>query len=462
MKIAVLNGSPKGQLSVTLQYISFLQRKFPENEFQIFDVALKIKKLEEDEKFFEETIGQIAAADAVLWAFPLYYFLVSSQYKRFIELIFERNSTSAFRGKPAAVLTTSIKFFDHTAHNYLRDICGDLEMKFFGSYSAEMYDLFKSKERRRLVLFGQMYIEAIKDGSGSIVGAKRLTDQSVVYAPALLPQIDTDGKKVLIVIDDFAGSPNLRPMVESFQKAFLPAARLVKLIDIDIKGGCLGCMQCGLDNSCVYEGKDGFINFFNEQIKTADILFFAGEIHDRFLSSLWKCFFDRSFFNGHIPVLEGKQIGFVIAGAFTQLYNLREILEAYADGMQANLVGFVSDDMGDSPAINQTLRSMAASAVMYSKKGYFQPQKFYGVAGTKIFRDAVFGKLRVVFQADHKYYKKNGFYDFPNKNYKWRLINSAIVLLTKIPFIRHEFVKRMKVEMIKPFGKILAKTNPRE
>ena len=458
MKIAVLNGSPKGQLSVTLQYISFLQRKFPENEFQIFDVALKIKKLEEDEKFFEETIGQIAAADAVLWAFPLYYFLVSSQYKRFIELIFERNSTSAFRGKPAAVLTTSIKFFDHTAHNYLRDICGDLEMKFFGSYSAEMYDLFKSKERRRLVLFGQMYIEAIKDGSGSIVGAKRLTDQSVVYAPALLPQIDTDGKKVLIVIDDFAGSPNLRPMVESFQKAFLPAARLVKLIDIDIKGGCLGCMQCGLDNSCVYEGKDGFINFFNEQIKTADILFFAGEIHDRFLSSLWKCFFDRSFFNGHIPVLEGKQIGFVIAGAFTQLYNLREILEAYADGMQANLVGFVSDDMGDSPAINQTLRSMAASAVMYSKKGYFQPQKFYGVAGTKIFRDAVFGKLRVVFQADHKYYKKNGFYDFPNKNYKWRLINSAIVLLTKIPFIRREFVKRMKVEMIKPFGKILAKT----
>ena len=458
MKIAVLNGSPKGQLSVTLQYISFLQRKFPENEFQIFDVALKIKKLEEDEKFFEETIGQIAAADAVLWAFPLYYFLVSSQYKRFIELIFERNSTSAFRGKPAAVLTTSIKFFDHTAHNYLRDICGDLEMKFFGSYSAEMYDLFKSKERRRLVLFGQMYIEAIKDGSGSIVGAKRLTDQSVVYAPELLPQIGTDGKKVLIVVDDFASSPNLRPMVESFQKAFSPAATLVKLKDIDIKGGCLGCMQCGLDNSCVYEGKDGFINFFNEQIKTADILFFAGAIHDRFLSSLWKCFFDRSFFNGHIPVLEGKQIGFVIAGAFTQLYNLREILEAYADGMQANLVGFVSDDMDGSPEINQTLRSMAASAIMYSKKGYFQPQKFYGVAGTKIFRDAVFGKLRVVFQADHKYYKKNGFYDFPNKNYKWRLINSAIVLLTKIPFIRREFVKRMKVEMIKPFGKILAKT----
>jgi multimeric flavodoxin WrbA len=457
MKIAVLNGSPKGQISVTLQYVSFLQRKYPEVEFQIFDVALKIKKLEEDDKFFEDTIAQIASADAVLWAFPLYFFLVSSQYKRFIELVFERESISAFRGKPVAVLTTSIKFFDHTAHNYLRDICGDLEMKFFGAYSAEMYDLFKSQERRRLSLFGQMFVQAIKDGSGTIVSAKRLTNQSVVYKPALIPQIDTDGKKVLILVDDFASSPNLRPMLEDFQKAFLPVATLLQLKDIDIKGGCLGCMKCGLENSCVYEGKDGFIDFFNEQIKTADILFFAGAIHDRFLSSLWKCFFDRSFFNGHIPVLKGKQIGFVIAGSFNQLYNLREILEAYAEMMHANLIGFVSDDMGNSQEINQMLQGMAASAIMYSNNGYIQPQKFYGVAGTKIFRDAVFGKLRIVFQADHKYYKENRFYDFPNKNYKWRMINSAILSLTKIPFIRREFVKRMKTEMIKPFGSVLAK-----
>jgi multimeric flavodoxin WrbA len=457
MKIAVLNGSPKGQLSVTLQYVSFLQRKFPEVEFQIFDVALKINKLDEDVKFFDETIAQIEAADAVLWAFPLYVFLVSSQYKRFIELIFERNSTSAFRGKPAAVLTTSIKFFDHTAHNYLRDICGDLEMKYFGSYSAEMYDLFKSKERRRLTLFGQLYIQAIKDCSGVIKSNQLLTNQGMVYEPALLPQTDTEGKKVLIVVDDFGNSPNLRLMLESFQKAFSPAATLMQIKNVDIKGGCLGCMQCGLDNSCIYQGKDGFIDFYNEQIKTADILFFAGKIHDRFLSSLWKCFFDRSFFNGHIPVLEGKQIGFIITGSFNQLFNLREILEAYVDIQHANLVGFVSDDMGDSQEINKALQSMAASAVMYSKTGYIQPLRFYGVAGTKLFRDAVFGKLRVAFQADHKYYKKNGFYDFPNKNYKWRMINSAIVSLTKIPFMRREFIKRIKVEMIKPFGKILAK-----
>ena len=102
MKIAVLNGSPKGQISVTMQYVHFLEQRFPETEFKYFDVALKIKRLEKDDKAFQEIIAEIAAADAVLWAFPLYFLLVCSQYKRFIELIFERNATAAFRGKPAA------------------------------------------------------------------------------------------------------------------------------------------------------------------------------------------------------------------------------------------------------------------------------------------------------------------------------------------------------------------------
>ena len=49
MKIAVLNGSPKGQTSVTMQYAHFLEQKFPETEFKYFDVALKIKRLEKDD-----------------------------------------------------------------------------------------------------------------------------------------------------------------------------------------------------------------------------------------------------------------------------------------------------------------------------------------------------------------------------------------------------------------------------
>jgi multimeric flavodoxin WrbA len=457
MKIAVLNGSPKGQISVTMQYVHFLQQKFPDTEFKIFDIALKIKKLESEKKYFQEVIGEISAADAVLWAFPLYFFLVCSQYKRFIELIFERNETAAFRGKPAASLSTSINFFDHAAHNYINAICDDWEMKYFGPYSAEMSDLHKSRERKRLKTFGELFIKAIKEGTPSIKKNKPLMKQETVYEAVKLSPVEAEGKKVLIVVDDISTSSNLRGMVENLQKTFSPAAELIQLKDIDIKGGCLGCMQCGMDNICVYEGKDGFIDFFNQKIKTADILFIAGAIHDRYLSSLWKCFFDRSFFNGHIPALRDKQIGFVISGPFSQIYNLREILEGYVGMQDSNLVGFVSDDMGSTTEINTALQIVASNAVMYSKLAYIKPRTFYQVAGKKLFRDAVWSRLRVVFQADHKYYKKHGLYNFPQKNYKWRLINSSIMLLTKIPRIRREFIKRMKVEMIRPFNTVLKK-----
>jgi multimeric flavodoxin WrbA len=458
MKIAVLNGSPKGQISVTMQYVHFLEQIFPEIEFKYFDVALKIKKLEKDNKTFQEIIAGIASADAVLWAFPLYTLLVCSQYKKFIELIFERNSASVFRGKPAAVLTTSINFFDYTAHNYINAVCDDLQMNFFGSYSAEMNDLLKSKERQRLKTFSELFIKAIKDGTPSIKNNKPLIAPEVVFDAEAIKPVEAESKKVLIVADDLAENPNLQKMVERLRQTFSPAAELVQLKDIDIKGGCLGCMQCGFDNVCVYEGKDGFIDFFNTKIKTADILFFAGAIHDRYLSSLWKCFFDRHFFNGHTPVLLNKQTGFVISGPFSQIYNLREIFEAYVEMQHASLVGFVSDDMGSSAEINIALQNMASRSVAQSKLGYIPPPTFYQVAGNKVFRDAIWGRLRMVFQADHRYYKEHGFYNFPQRKYKWRIINSTLVLLTKIPAVRREFMKRIKTEMIKPCANVVKKT----
>ncbi|MGB5218254.1 MAG: NAD(P)H-dependent oxidoreductase [Smithella sp.] len=458
MKIAVLNGSPKGEVSVTMQYVHFLEQRFPEAEFQYFDVALKIKKLEKDDKAFQEVIDGIAAADGVLWAFSLYFLVVCSQYKRFIELIFEKDAVWAFRGKPAACLTTSINFFDYTAHNYINAVCDDLEMNYFGSYSAEMNDLLKTKERQRLKAFGELFFKAIKDKTPAIRNYKPLVAPEVIFETEAVKPLSAAGKKVLIVADDLAENSNLQKMVERLRNTFSPAAELMQLKDVDIKGGCLGCCECGFDNQCVYDGKDGFRDFFNTKIKTADILFLAGSIHDRYLSALWKCFFDRSFFNGHTPFLKGKQIGFVISGPFSDNHNLREIFNAITQYQLAGLNGFVSDDMGNNTQINAALQTMATHAVYQSKLGYIQPPTFYQVAGNKLFRDVIWGRLRPVFQADHRYYKEHGMYNFPQTYHKWRMINGILVMLTKIPAFRREFFKRIKKEMIKPTASALKRT----
>ena len=46
MKIAVINGSPKGKYSITLQSILYLQKLFPKQAFKILHVGQKIKSLE--------------------------------------------------------------------------------------------------------------------------------------------------------------------------------------------------------------------------------------------------------------------------------------------------------------------------------------------------------------------------------------------------------------------------------
>jgi NAD(P)H-dependent FMN reductase len=91
MKIVVLNGSPKGNLSITLQYIRFLEKKYPQHVFHVLNVAHDIRKIETDESLINEIVDTIRGAEGVIWAFPLYYLLISAQYKRFIELIWERN-----------------------------------------------------------------------------------------------------------------------------------------------------------------------------------------------------------------------------------------------------------------------------------------------------------------------------------------------------------------------------------
>ena len=256
MKITVLNGSPKGSLSATMQYVHFIQKKYPQHELKIFHVSQQIKRIENNEEAFQEIMDEVGSSDGVLWAFPLYYFLVASQYKRFIELIFERRVERVFKNRYAAVLTTSIHFFDHTAHNYMRAICDDLDMRVAGSFSAEMYDLLKEENRERLRLFAEAFFRAIEERIPTSKVYEPVTWKTISYAPGLMEnKVEVGGKKVLLVIDSENRRGNLIRMTEQFHKAFSRETEMINLQQVDMKGGCLGCIQCGYDHTCAYTGR---------------------------------------------------------------------------------------------------------------------------------------------------------------------------------------------------------------
>lgn len=455
MKIAILNGSPKGELSVTMQYVKFIEKKLQGHTYEYINISKQINKIEDDPDLFGEITAKIADSELIIWCAPLYVCLVPSQYKRFIELIWERGSESVFKGKYAAVITTSIHFFDNTAHNYMRGICDDLGMVFAGSYSPDMYDIMQEDGREKLIQFA----ESCFNTADRKVVTPKVFNMPDYCMPAYEPsgeatKTSTAGKRVLILSDRRYINDNMGNMISRLNSAFEGDVRVLSLSDVEMKGGCLGCCECGFDYKCVYTGKDEFIEFYNKEIVTSDIIVMAGEIKDRYFSAKWKQMFDRAFFNTHTPTLHGKQIAFLVSGPLRQIANLREIMNAYTEFQKANLADVVTDEQ-ESPVTDALIDSLAVKLVEYAGKNYVKPRTFLGFGGTKIFRDDVWGRLRFVFQADHRFYEENGFYDFPQDDKKTIDINEKMMALTANPDMREKVRKMIKSEIVKPIKAIV-------
>ena len=62
MNILVLNGSPRGEKSVTLQYVAYLQNKFSAHTFNIVHVGQRIKRLERDQAAFDAILAGVQVA----------------------------------------------------------------------------------------------------------------------------------------------------------------------------------------------------------------------------------------------------------------------------------------------------------------------------------------------------------------------------------------------------------------
>lgn len=455
MRICVISGSPKGELSVTLQSVLYIKKHFPGLEMDIIHVGKEIKSLEKDPQKLEQVINSAASSDLFMFATPVYTFNVPSQLKRFIELLFENDKKDSLKGKYAACLTTSINFFDNTAHAYLRAVCEDLGMNFAGSFSADSYDLLDEAQRSRLLGFAAQIFETVKSARPCSRAYQKITENDFSYSPSSssLPRLST-GKRVVVVMDAERPGSNLPAMARKFADQF-ENAEVLNLSDVNVSGGCLGCVQCGFDHECVYGDKDGYISFYESKIKPADILVMAGDIKDRFLSSIWKQFFDRGFYNTHTPTMPGKQLCFLVSGPLGQIAPLREVIEAFSEWQGANLVDIVTDEPGDNSVMDSLIREMAEKSLRMSDSSYVRPSTFLGKAGMKVFRDDVFGRHRFVFQADHSYFESHGIYDFPQDDKRAMDTNVTMFELTKDPQMRGAIRKMLKTEMVKPHQKIV-------
>ena len=442
MNILVINGSPKGNNSITLQTVLYLEKLNPNHKFNILNVGAKIKSLEKD---FTPAIEAIKAADVLLFSYPVYTFIAPCQLHRFIELMKEHGVNVA--GKVATQITTSKHFYDITAHQYIQDNCQEMGMNFIRGLSADMEDLTTKKGQKQATDFWNHFCWCMEKEYFEPVYVRPVTlalHQATVPAHS---SANLDGD-VVIVTDCTPENESLAAMIARFQAVLPKKTRIVNISEYPFKGGCLGCFNCAVDGTCIY--KDGFDTFLREDIQKADAIVYAFTIRDHSMGARFKMYDDRQFCNGHRTVTIGMPVGYLVSGCYSVETNLQTIIEGRANVGQNILTGVATDEFDPNAEIDR----LADSLVYALEHKNVGPQNFLGIGGMKIFRDLIY-QMQGMMRADHKFFKAQGQYDFPQKNKGQIAFMYLVGAMLGNKKLKAKMGGKMNEGMLMPYKKVL-------
>ncbi len=446
MKILVLNGSPKGKNSVTVQTALYLEKRFPDHEFSYLHVGQKIKALSRD---FSSAKTMIESADLLVFAYPVYTFLAPYQLHRFVELI--KEYTPDLAGKYATQISTSKHFYDVTAHKYIEENIYDFGMKYVGGLSADMDDLITEKGQKQADCY---FSKVLFDIKHDIYQYHPMEQKEPLTYEATLPSCVKTGTKDVVLLTNIAeGDETLRNMMEDFKASCIHSVREINLRDFPFSAGCLGCLQCATTATCVH--KDGFDNFLRSSIQNAAAIVYAFTVENHYTEASFKCYDDRQFCNGHRTVTHGMPVGYLINGHYNQEENLKMVVNARCEVGGVYLCGVATSD-GDTA---REIQGLSLSLDYALTRSIEKPTNFYGVGGSKIFRDLVY-LMQGMMKADHKYYKATGVYDFPQKKPGKILQMKLIGAMMAVPSVQKKMKSQMNKYIIAPYQKVIENTKP--
>ena len=443
MNILVLNGSPKGKYSITLQTVRYLEKLYPAHSFEVLHVGAKIKSLEKD---FTPAAEALEKAELLVFSYPVYTFVAPSQLHRFIELA--KASGVAVSGKFATQITTSKHFYDMTAHRYVQDNCMDLGLKCIRGLSADMDDLLTDKGQKEARDFFEFVCWSVENDLYEPFCAPVAQPK---HLPVSTPE-DSGEKQgdVVIVTDCQEDNTQLGAMIARFRAVLPRKTRIANIREYPLKGGCLGCFNCAVSGKCVY--KDGFDEYLRNEIQTADAIVYAFTVKDHSMGARFKMYDDRNFCNGHRTVTVGMPVGYLVSGNLSGEENLRTIIEARAQVGSNFLAGIATDEFDPDTAIDRLAQTLTYAL----EHKYVPPQNFYGIGGMKIFRDLIW-LMQGMMKADHKFYKAHGQYDFPQKKRGTMVKMYLVGMLLSNEKLKKKMGNAMNEGMLMPYNKLFEK-----
>ncbi len=449
MNILIISGSPKGKNSITFQTGLYLEKRFPKYKFDFLHGAQQIAAIEKD---YEKAQRKVKNADLVLFCYPVYTFLVPSQMQRFIESLKKHNLS--LEGKYVAQLTTSKHFYDMTAHKYVEENTYDMGGKYLDALSADMEALLSEKGREEADCFFEKIMFQIENGIYKEKKDKKKTENPSYELK--YPKVEVTGNKdILVLTNADVEDVSLRNMIKEFSNTSKNPVRSINLREFKFASGCIGCLDCTTSGECIF--KDGFDDLLKNQIQTADAIVYAFRIENHYTHHSFKLYDDRQFSNGHRSMIKGMPVGYILCGNYEEEENLKTVIEGRSQAGGVFLCGVATDQVEASMDI-----SKLALYLDYALDNKISlPSNFYGVGGTKIFRDLVY-LMQGIMKEDHKFYKENGIYDFPH-NKRLKMAKMKIIgAIMNSRLVKNKMRGKTAEYILAPYSKLIEEVKPKE
>ncbi len=459
IKILVVNGSPKGEYSLTLQHSLYMLGHEEDTEYRVIHAGRDLTEIELQAAWLQTALADIAWADAIIWNTPVYTMLVPWQLIRFFQLIKEAGRNDVFQDKYATSMMTTFHYYDHLAEDWLRGMSEDRGMFFIEGRTADNEDMLNKDHRSSMRFFMKHFVNACRY---RLPVERKFMPLPATESPRFIPNSMSTSEvtsssqtaqnpnqkvfRTVLLTDEINQDGNLSRMINVFLDAYPHPVEVVDINEYPFEAGCHGCLRCELVGDC--ERKDGFQDFYLNMVETCDVLIFGMNTEERYLKPVWKLFLDRTFSNGHRTSMMGKHTAYLVAGPLRHLPGVRQFLEGKDNVGRENSVCIISDEYEDSSYLENLLRSSAVRLSQAAEAGYQKSINFLGWGGIKIFRDLIYS-MRGVVGDDHRFYKKNGLYDFPHKNRSKQLFNLGMGVAFKSRKVRIQAYERMPEMYIK-------------
>jgi hypothetical protein len=256
--------------------------------------------------------------------------------------------------------------------------------------------------------------------------------------------VKREGLDTVLLTNCREGDVNLANLITDFGALYPYPLRIMRVDQFPFNGGCLGCFSCASGGRCVHT--DGFDTFLRTQIQSADAILYAFTIRDHSMGSSFQLYDDRQFCNGHRSVTMGKLAGYIVSGPYGAESNLRLIIEGRCEVGRNFLTHVATDESGDDAQTRRELERLARVTCYALENRLALPENFLGQGGRKIFRGLM--------KEDHRFFRKHGIYDFPQKRVGTMLKMQVLGTLMAIPYVRRKKRGRLTPVILGPYRKV--------